>query len=82
MSKPTKESPCCEMMGYQLNQVCDQHTDPFDCPDFLVGTFSDGRVGLIIHDGGGSMVTIGYCPWCGTPTGTTELGRCIDIDAL
>jgi hypothetical protein len=60
------------MMGYQLNQVCDQHDDPFQCPDFLVGTFKDGRVGLIVHDGGHSMIVIQYCPWCATAMPTDD----------
>ncbi len=63
------------MMGLQLNHHCDQHPDPFDCPDALVGMFSNGEVGLIVRDGencsGSSMVLIVHCPWCGKPTGTT-----------
>jgi hypothetical protein len=57
------------MMDAQLNHVCEDHPDPFDCPDVLVGQFEDGRAGLIVHDGGRSMILIGYCPWCATPTG-------------
>jgi hypothetical protein len=67
----SREVPCCDAMAFQLNHVCEQHPDRFDCPDALVGTFADGRVGLIVHDGGSSMVLIAFCPWCGTPTGTT-----------
>ena len=56
------------MMRAQLSTVCEQHANRFDCPNALVGAFSDGELGLIIHDGGSSMVVIEYCPWCGKPT--------------
>jgi hypothetical protein len=57
---------CCEMMTLKVNQVCDQHPDPFDCPDAIVlFSAAKNRYGLIIHDGGTSSVTIEYCPWCG-----------------
>ncbi len=58
-------------MAAQLNHHCEQHPDRWDCPDALIGTFSDGRTGLIVHDGGSSMILIAHCPWCGKPTGTT-----------
>ena len=58
------------MMGHQLNWRCEQHTDPFECPDALV-KLSDDRAGLIIHDGGSSTIRISHCRWCGTPIGTT-----------
>jgi hypothetical protein len=52
-------------MGYQLNHTCEQHADPFECPDVLVSLDEDGSAGLIIHDGGSSVIGIGFCPWCG-----------------
>lgn len=68
-------------MRHQLDWQCDQHSDPFECVDALIDTFSDGRVGLIIHDGGSSMALISHCPWCGTPTGTS-LTRTIYVRLL
>jgi hypothetical protein len=59
------------MMRAQLNHTCEQHPGPSDCPDALVGLFEDGRAGLIVHDGGPSMILIAYCPWCAVRTGTT-----------
>jgi len=55
---------CCAMMAENINYRCPDHPDPFDCPDCLVSC-SDGRYGIIIHDGGRSRVEIRYCPWCG-----------------
>jgi hypothetical protein len=53
-------------MTNQLNWHCDQHNDPFSCPDALVGfTVRFQEYGLIIHDGGASSVGIAFCPWCG-----------------
>lgn len=56
-------------MGWQLSHECADHPNPWDCPDALIGSFEDGRIGLMIHDGGTSLVLIAYCPWCATPTG-------------
>jgi hypothetical protein len=57
---------CCEQMAYYLNLKCDIHDDPFDCPDNIVFyNLQFDEYGIIIHDGGHSYITIGYCPWCG-----------------
>jgi hypothetical protein len=56
----------CERMDYFVNYRCPDHPDPFECPDNLVHySKQTQRYGLIIHDGGNSFVTIGFCPWCG-----------------
>jgi predicted RNA-binding Zn-ribbon protein involved in translation (DUF1610 family) len=54
------------MMRSNVESRCDQHPNRYDCPDCLIG-FSEkwDEYGIIIHDGGGSWVTIQYCPWCG-----------------
>lgn len=57
---------CCRWMQADLERVCAQHADRFDCPDALVDRATDGRYGLIVHDGGSSSVTILVCPWCGS----------------
>jgi hypothetical protein len=60
-------APCCEMMRDQLDWKCDQHSDPAERPDALIGCFGKSKtLGLLIHDGGSSFVAIHYCPWCGT----------------
>ncbi|MEV0305750.1 hypothetical protein AB0I13_32730 [Streptomyces prasinus] len=53
-------------MTNRVNVCCDQHDNPFACPDALVD-FSPRfqEYGLIIHDGGTSSITIDFCPWCG-----------------
>jgi hypothetical protein len=57
---------CCEMMRRNVEARCDQHPDPFDCPDTVVFYSAKGdRYGLIVHDGGTSYIAIKYCPWCG-----------------
>ncbi|HXQ86113.1 MAG TPA: hypothetical protein VN746_05515 [Gaiella sp.] len=57
---------CCERMDEALATECDDHPDRFDCPDALVGYWPTLReYGLIVHDGGTSMIVIAYCPWCG-----------------
>ena len=57
---------CCETMTEKVNYVCEQHKDPFDCPDNLLFYNSKfDEYGIIIHDGGFSAVGILFCPWCG-----------------
>jgi hypothetical protein len=57
---------CCEMMRYNVEYTCDVHVDRFGCPDCLVNYDPSERIyGLIIHDGGESVVAISHCPGCG-----------------
>ncbi len=57
---------CCERMVEELAKTCERHPDRADCPDALVEYWPDrGLYGLLIHDGGSSMILIDYCPWCG-----------------
>jgi hypothetical protein len=53
-------------MTARINYRCDQHPDPYECPDNLI-TYSlkFDEYGLTVHDGGHSYVTILFCPWCG-----------------
>jgi hypothetical protein len=57
---------CCSSMRAHLERHCPLHPSPFDCPDSIV-YFDEDReqYGLIIHDGGTSVIAIAYCPWCG-----------------
>jgi len=59
---------CCAEMRYYAESMCDLHPDRFDCAechihyDEVLGTY-----GLIEHsDLGGRIISIDYCPWCGT----------------
>ena len=52
-------------MKAQVASSCAEHQDRFECPDALIHKGKNGRFGLIIHDGGSSILTINYCPWCG-----------------
>ncbi|MEK4385812.1 hypothetical protein MKZ25_08375 [Solibacillus sp. FSL W7-1464] len=57
---------CCEFMEYHANFKCDIHENPYDCPDKIV-IFNEksNDYGIIIHDGGSSIIEINFCPWCG-----------------
>jgi hypothetical protein len=58
---------CCEDMRREVERVCEQHPDRFDCPDCLVQYSPQFReYGLIVHDGGTAVCSISFCPWCGT----------------
>jgi hypothetical protein len=56
---------CCDRMRVDLEQKCDLHPNRADCPDALIDRVRGGY-GLIVHDGGESVVEISFCPWCGT----------------
>jgi hypothetical protein len=57
---------CCEDMRREVERVCDQHSNRFDCPDCIVHYSPRMReFGLIVHDGTTSSIVIRFCPWCG-----------------
>lgn len=57
---------CCKKMKKNVEQKCSIHPNPFDCPDNLIYyAVLSKQYGLIIHDSGGSMIIIKYCPFCG-----------------
>ncbi|MFC9688911.1 DUF6980 family protein [Kribbella sp. NPDC056951] len=72
-------SHCCETMDRQVSVTCDQHDDPFECADAVV-TFSAKfqEYGLIIHDGGSSVLGISFCPWCGQRLPESQRDRWFD----
>ena len=59
---------CCEMMRRNVENTCDVHPDRGDCPDCLVDYWERRKMyGLMTrNDAGGGMISISYCPWCGT----------------
>jgi hypothetical protein len=60
------EARCCERMADAVASECDEHPNRWDCPDALGGYWPKLReYGLLVHDGGSSMVVIEHCPWCG-----------------
>lgn len=56
---------CCARMDCDLNHKCDIHKDRSDYPDAFIA-FVGGGHGLLVHDGGSSVIKIRYCPWCGS----------------
>jgi hypothetical protein len=55
------------MMTSNVNSTCDEHPDRHDCPDCLIDFWPGIKAyGIMVHDGGESMVGISHCPWCGT----------------
>lgn len=75
---------CCVQMESQLSNVCDQHTDRYDCPDALIDYLAKfDEYGLILHDGGKSIIQISFCPWCGVRLPESKRGRWFDeLEAL
>lgn len=70
---------CCQPMASQVNWHCDQHDDPFTCPDALIQFSARFRkYGLIVHDGGASSIVISFCPWCGKGLPRSQRDRWFD----
>jgi len=54
-------------MAQDQSRACPHHSQRHECPDALVAYSSrTDEYGLYIHDGGSSVMGIGFCPWCGT----------------
>lgn len=67
---------CCESMRRQAEFECPQHSSTIDCPDALVSYLPKfNEYGLIVHDGGSSVVSIAFCPWCGSRLPESLRGR-------
>ena len=57
---------CCEMMKENTIFKCSQCESKWCCPDTLIHYDERNKnYGIIIHDGGSSMIIIKHCPWCG-----------------
>lgn len=73
---------CCEIMEDMSTLSCVMH-DKYECPDVLIDRHKDGKMGIIIHDDGTSMMVINYCPWCGSKINKRKknknVGRCIQL---
>jgi len=71
-------------MTAALDFSCDQHADPFECPDALVVHHEAfGEYGIVVHDGGPSYVLIRHCPWCGEDLGPSWRDQWFDaLEAL
>ena len=69
---------CCERMQAELDKNCSAH-DRFQCPDSLIGYVPKfDEYGIIVHDGGSSIVQINFCPWCGTKLPDSKRDRWFD----
>jgi hypothetical protein len=52
-------------MTKNLTLNCEAHANVFECPDVLINYIPKfDEYGLIVHDGGNSVISISYCPWC------------------
>lgn len=67
---------CCERMRAEFEWSCRVGHSREECPDALIKYIPKyNEYGLIIHDGGTSMVRISFCPWCGTKLPDSQRDR-------
>ena len=58
---------CCQNMRKNLTLNCEVHSHVYECPDVLINYIPKfDEYGIIIHDGGHSVISISFCPWCST----------------
>jgi hypothetical protein len=70
---------CCGRMKREVSTRCRRHRDRAACADALVAYWAKyDEYGLLVHDGGSSMVPIAYCPWCGTRLPASKRDRWFD----
>ena len=55
----------CIHMAYHSTMTCEDHKDPWECPDMTIVKTKSGY-GIPVRDGGSSYIQISHCPWCGT----------------
>jgi len=67
---------CCNAMAHWSENQCETHANRFECPDALVHwSGNPNDYGLIIHDGGSSVIGIPFCPWCGSKLAAKKAGK-------
>jgi hypothetical protein len=67
---------CCQQLRDEVEHRCEEHPDPYECPEHLIRYVPEfDEYGLIVHDGGTSYVEIGFCPWCGTKLPPSQRDR-------
>jgi Domain of unknown function (DUF6980) len=63
-----KKYPCVHL-AYRSISECEQHANPWDCPDNVIVCDRKKNFGIPIRTGeegsASSMIGIEYCPWCG-----------------
>jgi len=55
----------CVHIAYHSTKTCEEHDDPWECPDMTLAKISDDEYCIPIRDGGSSFIEITHCPWCG-----------------
>jgi len=70
---------CCDHMIRAVSSSCSTHPNRFDCPDAIVEYFPKfDEYGIIVHDGGTSVMGIHFCPWCGAHLPNAKRDRWFD----
>ena len=67
---------CCEILKHAAEYKCQEHVNPFDCPDQVVIRNDLGDFGLLVRNPKSPLVTlIYYCPWCGAKLGLSDKAK-------
>jgi Domain of unknown function (DUF6980) len=67
---------CCGDMNRHTGRMCEEHDDPYTCPDYVISYSAQfDEYGLIVHDGGRSGYSISHCPFCGRKLAESKRDR-------
>lgn len=65
-----EDFPCVHIAYHVTGKLDSSRDDPFDDPDVIIWQHeTSGEYGIPVRDGGLSIITIQYCPWCGVSLG-------------
>jgi Domain of unknown function (DUF6980) len=66
-------------MRAEVVRNCGEGHNRFRCPDSLIAYIPKyDEYGIIVHDGGSSIVEISFCPWCGARLPESKRDRWFD----
>lgn len=72
-------SHCCDAMRTELARHGGEGTSRPRSPDSLLEYVPKyDEYGIVVHDGGSSMVQIQFCPWCGARLPDSKRDRWFD----
>lgn len=56
---------CCATMRQILRASSPCLLHGLQCPEIILRRVESGAIGIVVHDGGTSVLEIKFCPWCG-----------------
>lgn len=69
-----EKKSCCKTMQSHINFKCERHTNPWNCPDYILFYLPKVKMyGIPIQGTEGDVIEIKFCPWCGKKLPKTRM---------